>query len=72
MPLLQTYTLAMMPDTPGARIDPFTFSVAISWNLPAPGSQKFLVRATIVNAKPPHADDPKLDALMSFEVTKEK
>jgi hypothetical protein len=64
------YTLALMPDTPGARLNPFTFSVTVSWNLPTPGSQKFLVKATIVNAKPPNIDEPKLDAFMSFEVAK--
>jgi hypothetical protein len=64
------YVLALMPDTAGARIDPFTFSVTVSWNLPSPGSQKFLVKATIVNAKPPNVADPKLDAFMSFEVAK--
>jgi hypothetical protein len=66
------YALALMPETPGARLDPFTFSVSVAWNLPAPGRQSFLVRATIVNAKPPGATEPKLDALMSFEITKTK
>jgi hypothetical protein len=59
-----------MPDTYGARINPFTFSVTVSWNLPSPGSQKFLVKANIVNAKPPNAAEPKLDAFISFEVAK--
>jgi len=64
------YVLALMPDAAGARIDPFTFSVTVSWNLPTPGSQKFLVKTTIVNAKPPNVIDPRLDAFMSFEVAK--
>ncbi len=64
------YALALMPDAAGARLDPFTFSVSVAWNLPVPGAQRFLVKTTIVNAKPPGASEPKLDALMSFEVTK--
>jgi hypothetical protein len=62
------YILALMPDTYGARINPFTFSVTVSWNLPSPGSQKFLVKANIVNAKPPNVSEPKMNALISFEV----
>jgi hypothetical protein len=62
------YILALMPDTYGARINPFTFSVVVSWNLPAPGSQRFLVKANIVNAKAPGVTEPKLDAFITFEV----
>jgi hypothetical protein len=64
------YTLALMPETAGARLKPFTFSVTVSWNLPTAGEQKFLVKANIVNAKAPNIEEPKLDALMSFEVAK--
>jgi hypothetical protein len=62
------YTIALMPDKAGARIEPFTFLVSVNWNLPVPGAQKFLVRATAVNAKPPNVDQPEIDALMTFEV----
>jgi hypothetical protein len=64
------YILALLPDKPSARLDPFTFSATVSWNIPTPGSQKFLVKISIVNAKPPNVDEPKLDALISFEVAK--
>jgi hypothetical protein len=64
------YILALMPNAAGARINPFTFLVSVSWNLPNPGTRKFLIKASIVNAKPPDVDEPKVDALMSFEVAK--
>lgn len=64
------YVLALMPDQPGARIDPFTFSVSVSWNIPKPGSQRFLVRTNIVNAKPPNITAPEIDALLTFEIAK--
>lgn len=64
------YTIALMPDTSGARINPFNFSVTVTWNLPSPGTQRFLIKATIVNAKPPDVSEPEVDALMSFEVAK--
>jgi len=67
---LLMYILALMPDQPGARIDPFTFSVTVSWNIPKPAVQKFLVKTTIVNAKPPNVTEPEIDALLSFEVAK--
>lgn len=59
-----------MPDKLGARIDPFTFTVSVTWNLPTSGSQKFLVTANIVNAKPPNVAEPEINALVSFTVEK--
>jgi len=67
---LLLYILALMPDQPGARIDPFTFSVTVSWNIPRPATQKFLVKTTIVNAKPPNISEPEIDALLTFEIAK--
>lgn len=66
------YALAVIPETnPDANISPFTFTVTVSWNLPTPRSQKFLVTTKFANAKPSSLSAPVVDALLSFRVDPE-
>jgi hypothetical protein len=67
---LMLYTVALMPDQIGAKIDPFAFTVTVSWNLPQPGIERFSVVAFISNAKAPGVSEPRVDAFVSFQVKK--
>jgi hypothetical protein len=64
------YTIALMPDRVGAQIDPLFFTVTVNWNLPQQGVERFSVVANISNAKAPGLSEPKVDALVSFQVKK--
>ena len=65
---LAFYTIALMPEEPGAAIHPFRFTAVIGWNLPEPGEQKFTIKASIINAKPPKISEPEVNALITFEI----
>ena len=67
---LMLYVIALMPEKVGAVLDPFTFTVTVKWNLPQPGVEKFVVTASVSNAKAPGISKPKVDALVSFAVKK--
>ncbi len=67
---LMLYTVALMPEQVGSKIDPFAFTVTVSWNLPQPGVERFSVVAYISSAKAPGVSEPKVDALVSFQVRK--
>jgi hypothetical protein len=65
------YAVALLPNTPGAKVETL-FEASLSWNIPMPGAQRFLVRCLIANAKLVGDAAPEIDARVSFAVDRVK
>ncbi len=65
------FFLSTLPDTPGAKADPFYFVALISWNIPDNGKpSEFRVKAVATNTRLPSMAAGIFNATLDFPLSR--